>query len=57
MIIRRTKQLFAAGLIVLLIASSAFAAVSIKTVKPDGTPNKAAWMAQDKQDMVFSVEF
>jgi len=33
-------------LIVLLIASSAFAAVSIKTVKPDGTPNKAAWMAQ-----------
>ena len=45
-IVKRTRQLCTAGLIVLLIASSAFAAVSIKTVKPDGTPNKAAWMAQ-----------
>ena len=43
---KKTKQLYVLCLLFLLITVSTFAAVSIKTVKPDGTPNKAAWMAQ-----------
>ena len=42
----RTRCWFTAGFLVLLVADSAFAGTPIKTVKPDGAPNRAAWMAQ-----------
>ncbi len=34
------------GLLILLIAAAVLAEQPIKTVKPDGAPNRAAWMAQ-----------
>ena len=34
------------GLLILLIAPAVLAGQPIKTVKPDGVPNRAAWMAQ-----------
>jgi hypothetical protein len=40
------RNRFAAGVLVLFVANLAFAGTPIKTVKPDGTPNRAAWMAQ-----------
>ena len=43
---KQTARLLAASLFLLLTAGSASAQVDVKTVKPDGAPNKAAWMAQ-----------
>jgi len=40
------KQLLAAASLSLLTLAAAAAAPPIETVKPDGTPNRAAWMAQ-----------
>ena len=46
MVMKRTTCWLTAGLLVLFVADLAFAGTPIKTVKPDGTPNRAAWMAQ-----------
>jgi hypothetical protein len=46
MVMKRTTCRLTAGLLVLFVADLAFAETPIKTVKPDGTPNRAAWMAQ-----------
>ena len=42
------RAIYKAVMVFVLIASAASAAVSIKTIKPDGTPNKAVWMAQGR---------
>ena len=49
---RRTGPVCASALAIALAASPALAAPTIKTVKPDGTPNKAAWMAQGTYGMM-----
>lgn len=41
-----TKQWIAAWLLILIVPAAALAAVPIRTEKPDGAPNRAAWMAQ-----------
>lgn len=41
-----TASWFTAGFLVLLGAAAVSGATPVKTVKPDGTPNRAAWMAQ-----------
>jgi hypothetical protein len=43
---KNTKHRFAAAMLSLLIVDVTLAAPPIKTVRPDGTPNRAAWMAQ-----------
>ncbi len=43
---KQTTRICTASLLLLSAAASASAQVDVKTVKPDGTPNRAAWMAQ-----------
>ena len=43
---KKALQTSTVGILFLVVSTSAFAQVPIKTTKPDGTPNKAAWMAQ-----------
>lgn len=49
---KETTRSSTASLLFLLAAGSACAQVDIKTVKPDGAPNKAAWMAQGTYGMM-----
>jgi hypothetical protein len=43
---KRTNQWLGVGTLILLVAASELAAAPIATEKPDGTTNRAAWMAQ-----------
>jgi hypothetical protein len=43
---KNTMQWRGAGIILLMIADSVWAAAPIATEKPDGAPNRAVWMAQ-----------
>lgn len=43
---RPPRPLFAAAALCLLLAPATRAATPVQTVRPDGTPNRAAWMAQ-----------
>ena len=49
---KKPLQTSIVGMVFLVMASSALAQVSIETVKPDGTANKAAWMAQGTYGMM-----
>ena len=51
-IVMSVRQLHFAGVLLLLMATSASAQLPIKTTKPDGTANKAAWMAQGSYGMM-----
>jgi hypothetical protein len=43
---KKREQSVLAGVFLWMVAAAALAAVPIETKKPDGTPNRAAWMAQ-----------
>ena len=50
--VKEAKQSCLTGFLFLLAVSPAFGEIEIKTVKPDGAPNKAAWMAQGTYGMM-----
>jgi len=50
--VKETTRSCTASFLFLLAAGSACAQVDVKTVKPDGVPNKAAWMAQGTYGMM-----
>ncbi len=49
---KKRLQTSGVGIMLFLLAASASAQVKIETVKPDGTPNKAAWMAEGGYGMM-----